>query len=489
MTAGETNIVPLPGADAKAQADAETEDKRALFNWADELLKKIGIEQKVTEAKSADDLSNIKLDVEGVDVVMAIRAALHPSDGKRARHFEHLTTNNLKRILKRRFEEMRLYREMEIERGSPSEQHNPNICLPGVIMVTINEYVDVKPHEAVAGTLWSLHTHVYDGFMISPRLALTSPRPGCGKTTFLDVLALVCQNGKRIDHTTAAALFRGIDRHHPTTLIDEGANLDIVGAIRSIMNSGHRKGGVFSRFVDREDRDLSTYAPMAVGILTGTVSLPEELLDRSIIINMQRTLRTDLRRFNSINPHIEEVVKPIFYQMCAWARTRPPLNPNPDLPPKLRNRVSDNWLVLISIADCFGEAWGKKARDAAETFLRTAKEKDPSVVMLVSIRRVLNDALKADRCRVDDLIKALHDLHDAPWNEYCGHEGKGVPHKIKDAEVTQLLGKYDIHPKTVWPKNRKKGDASKSYRGYMRSWFEDAWARYCSDDSDDSDDE
>jgi hypothetical protein len=154
----------------------------------------------------------------------------------------------------------------------------------------------------------------------------------------LDVLALLTPRAKRVDHTTAAALFRTIDRDHPTIMIDEADNLDIVGAIRSVMNSGHRKGGMFSRWIDGEDRDFSTFGPMAVGVI-GT--LPEALLERSIIINMRRTLRTDLRRFDIDDTHVEKVVRPVYRQMCAWARTKPPLNPRPDLPKKLRNRVSD----------------------------------------------------------------------------------------------------------------------------------------------------
>lgn len=216
MTTSATNIVPMPGQDAKARADAETEDKKRLFEWADELLEQIGIKQKVTEANSVDDLRKIKLDVEEVDVVMAIRFALHPRGDKRAKHFEHMKTDTLKRILKMRFEEMVRYREMKLERGgTANEQYDAAICLPDLILTVINEYVDVKKHEAVASTLWSLHTHVFSNFMVSPRLALTSPKPGCGKTTFLDVLALLCQRGKRIDYTTAAALYRGIDRHRP----------------------------------------------------------------------------------------------------------------------------------------------------------------------------------------------------------------------------------------------------------------------------------
>jgi hypothetical protein len=95
--------------------------------------------------------------------------------------------------------------------------------------------------------------------------------------------------------------------------------------------------------------------------------------------------------------------------------------------------------------------------------------------MLASIRRVFDDVLAVDRCRCAQLVEALHGLHDAPWNEYCGPKGTGTPHKIRDAEVTKLLDKYEIHPGTVWPTPRKRD--SKSFRGYMRQWFEDAWAR------------
>jgi hypothetical protein len=111
-----------------------------------------------------------------------------------------------------------------------------------------------------------------------------------------------------------------------------------------------------------------------------------------------------------------------------------------------------------------------------------------SVVMLISIRRVFDDVLGADRCRVDEMVEALHGLLDAPWNEHCGHKGTGVPHKIRDAEVTKLLEKFGLHPGTVWPSGPRDDD-TRSYRGYMRSWFEDAWARYVTDDDDEEGDE
>jgi hypothetical protein len=49
-------------------------------------------------------------------------------------------------------------------------------------------------------------------------------------------------------------------------LIDEADNLYIAtkGALRSILNSGHRRGGSVSRVIGGERRRFSTFAPLAL---------------------------------------------------------------------------------------------------------------------------------------------------------------------------------------------------------------------------------
>jgi hypothetical protein len=62
-----------------------------------------------------------------------------------------------------------------------------------------------------------------------------------------------------------------------------------------------------------------------------------------------------------------------------------------------------------------------------------------------------------------------------------------VPHKIRAGEVVKLIEKFDVGPRTVWPKRRKRGDGSKSFRGYRFDWFEDAIARYLPSEAEDED--
>jgi Virulence-associated protein E len=116
-TINHKNLIPFPEPDAKARADAETELKKRLFAWADGVLQRLGLTAKVAQARSFDDLRKITLDVDDVDVELAIHNALHPAGGQRAEHFVGLKAGALKRLLKLRFTETKKDREAELLRG------------------------------------------------------------------------------------------------------------------------------------------------------------------------------------------------------------------------------------------------------------------------------------------------------------------------------------------------------------------------------------
>ena len=87
--------------------------------------------------------------------------------------------------------------------------------------------------------LWALHTHVFDCFNHSPRLAITSPEKGCGKTTALDVLRELVARPLPTSNVTVSAVFRTIEIANPTLLIDEADTfLKENEELRGILNSG-----------------------------------------------------------------------------------------------------------------------------------------------------------------------------------------------------------------------------------------------------------
>ena len=68
--------------------------------------------------------------------------------------------------------------------------------------------------------------------------------------------------------------------------------------LRSVLNSGHRKGGSITRVIDNEARSYSTFTPTAIAVIG---SLPLPLVSRSIVIPMRRSDGTrPLRRLGEM---------------------------------------------------------------------------------------------------------------------------------------------------------------------------------------------
>src|SRR6516164_5551851 len=97
-----SDIIPISSG-AEEHARAETERKRQLFKWADELLKELGLAGRIDLANSIQELGKIVFDADAAEVELAIREALHPASGTKADCFAGLRERGLKRILKMRF--------------------------------------------------------------------------------------------------------------------------------------------------------------------------------------------------------------------------------------------------------------------------------------------------------------------------------------------------------------------------------------------------
>ena len=336
-------------------------------------------------------------------------------------------------------------------------------------------YLDVKDHERIAIALWVLLSHIYDRFDIAPRLALTSPVRGCGKTVTLDLLSALVRGPRKADSITAAAIYHVVNADHPTMLLDEADNLDTATnkIMRAVLNAGHRKGGKRVIVIKGEPREFDLFSPMAFGLI-GILQLP--LMHRSVVIRMEQSSRT-LQRL-----HIDrdrKRIDPIYRACWAWARTAAKkIDLDPSLPRCLRNRVADNWRPLLAVADLFGEEWSKRARDAAVIFAHSFADEDIAVLLLSDIRDVF-DRLRIDRIASTQLVKELLEIEASGWSEYRGQRDDQQPRKLTPGEVAKLLRPFHIKPKLVWPKERTASD--KSSKGYTRAVFENAWVRYCDD--------
>jgi len=300
-----------------------------------------------------------------------------------------------------------------------------------------------SPHEYVAYTLWAAYTHVYEFYQHAPRLVITSPTSGCGKSRGLRVLDRLVVRPKMSDNFTTATLYDNANDRR-TLLVDEADNLDFDtrGSLRAVFNSGYEKGGMFSRGVGKQKRRPK-------------------------------------RRFVTGNtPDLDALYR---HLASIWA-PGVILNPDPKLPDELLRAdpsVADNWRPLISVADACLPAWGTLAREAAVFFALSGRHEDPIVVLLRDIRTVF-DMLSVDRITIKALVTALHEMEDGRWSEFCGVQRNRTPHKLRESELRAMLRPLGIVTRSVWPGKGKPGDHSG--KGYYRSDFEAAWRAYCGDE-------
>jgi hypothetical protein len=380
-------------------------------------------------------------------------------------------------------------------RDADPGQPAANINLLDLIRALAEDYfVFESPHEYVAFTLWAAHTHVYELFQVTPRLVMTSPTSGCGKSVVMKVLDRLVARPEKSDNFTVASMYDAAHYDRKTLLVDEADNLPFgtKRELRAVFNSGYDRGGVFTRKFGKRRLTLRTNVPLAmasIGVLTPPGTLPPPLMRRSITLLMLKH-RHQKRRFVAGDTAELDYV---YQQLGLWGRNIQ-LNPDPELPDELKRgdpSVADNWRPLISVADAFSPIWGRLAREAAIFFARSGRHEDPVVTLLRDIRTVF-DTLDTDRVLINvkpqkgkpvsaamlrlSLLPALHDMESGYWSEFCGRERRQQPHKLTEAELRAMLRPLGIVTHSVWPQKGAEGD--RSGKGYTRADFAAAWRAY-----------
>ena len=333
------------------------------------------------------------------------------------------------------------------------------------LAANIRRHVVMHDHAADTAGLWVVHTYLVDCFGTSPRLAITSPEKGCGKTTALDVLARLVSRPLPTTNASASAIFRIIELQRPTLLIDEADTfLPENEELRGILNSGHRHGGFVIRTVGEEfePRRFATYAPCAVALIG---KLPPTLADRSVSIELRRR-RSDEPiepfRFDRTD-HLDQLAR----KVARWAaddaeRLR---GEDPKMPAGVFNRLADNWRPLLAIADAAAGEWPRRARQAIHPAAGTGRD-DQSVreLLLADIRAIFAER-GLDRLPSAELVEALVAIEGRPWAEWRTSK------PISANGVARLLARFNIIPETIRVSDR-------TPKGYQRARFDDAFLRY-----------
>jgi hypothetical protein len=344
------------------------------------------------------------------------------------------------------------------------------------IEAAIRQYVIMTEQQALAVALWIMHAHAHEVAEHLPRLHPQSPIRRCGKTTLLKVIAATVPKPIHTENLSVAVLFRIVEMHLPTLMIDEVDAIfktDAKGAtsnedMRAMLNAGHEHRGKVYRTVgdDYEPRGFQVGCPT---VIAGIGNLPSTLEDRSITIMLQRRLRSEkIERFRKKKTgHLTVLGR----KAARWfVDNRDALDgADPALPEELNDRAQDNWRQLIAIADLCSKELGQRARVAAVAIAEKGVADDAAVMALADTAALLEKNQKVNPnikgLWSEKIVEYFNSLNDRPWKTWA----RGNP--MTQNSLTRLLkpflgGTVDIR----FGKDVKKG--------YHASVIIDAHARY-----------
>jgi len=331
------------------------------------------------------------------------------------------------------------------------------------LVAAIKTYAVISDEQADTIALWILQTWLIGKFTIAPRLAVTSPTKGCGKTTILRLLDKLSRRAKRAGSISPPALFRAVEQFQPTILLDETEKYIEHGSdLHALMNEGHCQGATVLRVLG-DNLELREFSIFGAAAFARNGQLPDDLEQRSIVIEMQR--RRPDEALAELRDDKCDALRNIARMCARWAGDNAGLFDGfePDMD-GLINRTADNWRPLFAIADVIGPDWPERARKAAAV-LAPRETQSTGTLLLADIRSAFDDK-KADRLPSEEICEALVTIEGRPWAEF----GKARK-PISKNQLARLLNDFHIRPDNIRVGTRVP-------KGYLRQQFEGAWQRY-----------
>jgi hypothetical protein len=198
----------------------------------------------------------------------------------------------------------------------------------GYLRVLLGRYVAWPSDAALdAAVLWIAHAAARDGegkliWRASPRLLLTSSQNGSGKSTVLDLVALVLHSRFGRIKPTFRALVQILGRYNEVALLDEAQVTFGAGRksedIRQAINAGYTpRAAALSMHGSKADA-VPMFGPVAMAgldsLITDTSGRLADTLARCVIVRLSRAPR----RMPELDEDGEQAAQLIGTALSAW---------------------------------------------------------------------------------------------------------------------------------------------------------------------------
>lgn len=212
------------------------------------------------------------------------------------------------------------------------------------LMGWFGQYMSMTPDQLLVVAVWTCMSWVSEHVTTAPYLAITANQPGCGKTTLLELLGMVCRNGKSTTGATAAALFSMITAYDKklTLLLDESEKRgDKI--MSQLLNAGYRVGQTIPRMYGGKLVENEVYCPKAFALI-GDIT---EDATRERTINIDLRLGKPAKRLRPAEAQLEAAV---LQQMIRDALAHGKPIDLDAAPARLSGRDLELWETMFGVA-------------------------------------------------------------------------------------------------------------------------------------------
>lgn len=339
-------------------------------------------------------------------------------------------------------------------------------------------------HDLWLLTLWIAHTHLIGQCRTTPRLLITSPLPGAGKTTTLEHVQALARRPALASNALSASALANLAREQRTILIDEadkhiGSGSEAQRAALGIVNAGYKSSGTYAVNVadDREPTgwrvaEVAVFGPLAMAGISP--DLPPDTLSRCVTVWLLPDVGETVHE--SDWELIECDAEDLRARLSSWG-DRVELATGETLPGGISGRLREVWRPLKRVAVAAGGNWPARCDELARRHLaEISAQRDsgliaerPHIVVSRDLFGVwhLADPDNSGFAATSDLLTLLHQHAPTTWGL-----GQGLGRTPLNAKrLAAMLAKhFGIHPT-----RRRVGDDSDQRRGYLWADLEPVW--------------
>jgi hypothetical protein len=426
--------------DRKAEREADRDERRAERQAREE-------ERREREARKEAERRERELQKALAAVVKLPTAEHEVALGRLATQFDTEIE-----VLREEFEALLGDEAEKIRRGivEPWDQPVDTRALLKDVAAQFRRYIVV--HDGAAAVIVPLliaFAWCHDAATYSPILVVQAADNNAAKTNACKAIALLTPRAHIIVEPTGPALYRFVDRYHPTLIIDDADRLlPRRPDLAHIVNASWARDIPIPRADAHGNEHL--YDPFCLKVLNGidllahlapatrtrciTIDLLPKLANEEVISfrfagedENFLTLRRKLLRWSNDNK-------------AALAAAKP------RMPEGFTNRLEENFVWPFAIADLAGGDWPKKARDAAVALSRSHDEPSLGKRLLaiffnlfVAHGPLLTSKQAPELVAAEDDVFANYRQHNRPINQF---------------EIAALLKPYKGLPRPHSPARR-----------------------------------